>query len=123
MATRTKVGGKKDRYLELVTQFPLRPLRSAEELDRAIAVVDELTDRLDDLDAGEQDYLEVLGDLIARYEDKHVPIRPVSDDVMLRHLIEAKGVSQSQLARETGIVESTISEVLARRRKLNRTHI
>jgi HTH-type transcriptional regulator/antitoxin HigA len=37
---------------------------------------------------------------------------PVADADLLRHLIEAKGVSQADVARETGIAESTISEVL-----------
>ena len=38
-------------------------------------------------------------------------------------LIEAKGVTQAQTAKEAGIAESTISEVLAGKRKLNRTQI
>ena len=48
---------------------------------------------------------------------------PVSDAQMLRHLIEAKGVAQVQVARATGIAESTISAVLAGNRRLNRNHI
>ncbi len=39
------------------------------------------------------------------------------------HLIEAKGVSQAKVACEAGVAESTISEVLAGERNLNRTHI
>ena len=42
---------------------------------------------------------------------------------MLRLLIEAKGVTQAQAAKEAGIAESTVSEVLAGKRKLNRTQI
>ena len=41
----------------------------------------------------------------------------------LRLLIEAKGVTQAQAAKEAGIAESTVSEVLAGKRKLNRTQI
>ncbi len=47
----------------------------------------------------------------------------VSDAGMLRHLIEAKGVTQAEVARATGIAESTISAVLAGNRRLNREHI
>jgi transcriptional regulator with XRE-family HTH domain len=39
---------------------------------------------------------------------------------MLRHLLEAKGVSQAQAARQTGIAPSTISEILAGTRTLTR---
>jgi len=34
-----------DRYLELVRQVPLRPIRSEAELDRAIAMIDALLDQ------------------------------------------------------------------------------
>jgi antitoxin component HigA of HigAB toxin-antitoxin module len=42
---------------------------------------------------------------------------------MLAHLIEAKDVTQAEVARATGIRESRISEVLSRKRKLTRTQI
>ena len=71
----------------------------------------------------EEDYLEVLGDLIEQYESEAHPIAPVSDVEMLRHLIEAKGVSQTEVSKATGIVDSTISEVLKGKRSLNRRHI
>ena len=121
MATRTK-NIKRDAYFNLVLRFPLRHLRSDEELDRAIEMVDTLLDR-DDLAPGEQDYLDVLSDLIEVYESNEYPIAPVSDGAMIRHLLEAKGVSQADLSRETEIAESTISEVLSGKRSLSRTHI
>jgi HTH-type transcriptional regulator/antitoxin HigA len=111
-----------DLYLELVRQFPLRPIRSEDELDRAIAIIDSLIDR-DDLSPDEQDYLDVLGDITEKYETEHHPLPPVSDAEMLRHLIDARGTTQARVAAETGIAESTISAVLAGKRGLNRKHI
>jgi HTH-type transcriptional regulator / antitoxin HigA len=122
MATRPRAGRKKDTYLDLVRRLPLRPIRSEEDLDRAIAMVDALIDR-DGLDPGAEDYLDVLSDLVERYESEEHPVAPVSDADMLRHLIEAKGGTQAEVARATGIAESTISEVLAGKRSLSRTHI
>ena len=122
MPTRPKNTQKKDGYLELVLQVPLRPVRSDEDLDRAIAMVDSLIDR-DTLVLEEQDYLDVLSDLIEDYEAGEYPAAPVTDAVMLRHLLEAKGVTQAEVSRETGIAESTISEVLAGKRTLSRNHI
>ena len=115
-------GPRKDRYLELVSLFPLRPLRTDADLDAAVSVVDSLIDQ-DELSLPEQDYLDVLSDLVEAYEDETIPIKPVGDAAMLRMLIEAKGVTQAQAAKEAGIAESTISEVLAGKRKLNRTQI
>jgi HTH-type transcriptional regulator/antitoxin HigA len=121
-STRALYGKHEDRYLELVKRFPLRPLGSAADLDAAVNVLDSLLDRAE-LTAPESDYLEVLGDLVEAYEADAVPMRPVSDADALRFLIEHKGASQSDVAEATGIAESTISEVLAGKRKLNRAHI
>jgi HTH-type transcriptional regulator / antitoxin HigA len=111
-----------DRYLELVRRFPLRPLRSDEELDRAVAVIDSLIDR-DELDRDELDYLDVLGDIVSKYEAEHIPLPASSDADMLRHLIDARGTTQTKVAEETGIAESTISSILSGKRGLNRQHI
>ena len=123
MATKTKgVKGVRDRYLELIHTFPLRPIRSDKELSDALAVIDGLLDQRR-LIAEEQDYLDVLSSLVERYEKERHPMPSVSDAQMLRHLIEAKNVTQVQVARATGIAESTISAVLAGNRRLNREHI
>jgi antitoxin component HigA of HigAB toxin-antitoxin module len=39
---------------------------------------------------------------------------------MLRHLMEAQGVTQAQLSRDTAVPKSTISEMLARKKHLSR---
>ena len=121
-STRALCGKREDRYLALVQRFPLRPLRTDTDLDAAVEVIDSLIDR-DELSAPEQDYLDVLSDLVEAYEEGAVPVKPVGDADMLRFLIEAKGVTQAQAAKGAGIAESTVSEVLAGKRKLNRAQI
>ena len=39
---------------------------------------------------------------------------------MLRHLMEARGITQAQLHRDTGIAKSTLSEMLAGRKAFTR---
>jgi HTH-type transcriptional regulator/antitoxin HigA len=119
---RAVYGKTEDRYLDLVRQFPLRPLRTDGDLDAAVLVVDSLLDRAK-LTAPEKDYLDVLGDLIETYEAEAVPMRPVGDAELLRFLIEQKGVTQAATAAGAGIAESTISAVLADKRTLTRTQI
>jgi HTH-type transcriptional regulator/antitoxin HigA len=122
-ATLGSVYGKgRDRYLDLIQRFPLRPLRSDADLDAAIAVIDSLIDQ-DKRSAAEEDYLDVISDLVIAYEDKTIPIEEPDDAEMLRLLIEAKGITQVEVAKKTRIAESTISEVLAGKRKLNRAQI
>jgi HTH-type transcriptional regulator / antitoxin HigA len=113
---------KRDSYFELVLTFPLRPLRKDKDLDRALKMIDSLIIR-GDLDSGEQDYLDVLTDIVEKFETDEHPMPPVSDAAMLRHLIEARGITQSKLAAEVKIPMSTISEVLSGKRRLNRNHI
>src|SRR4051794_20817500 len=85
------------RYFELVRDLPLRPIRSDEELDRAVAVIDALLGQAR-RDEGEDDYLDVLSDLVARYESARYPIPPVSDAEILRFLItDAERVSQARV--------------------------
>jgi HTH-type transcriptional regulator / antitoxin HigA len=125
MATATKNARKRsDRshYFELIQQFPLRPLRSEKELSEAIKVIDSLIIR-GDLDSGEQDYLDILTDIVEKYEAHEHPMPPVSESVMLRHLLEARGITQSKLAADTKILMSTISEVLNDKRRLTRHQV
>ncbi|HEV3263200.1 MAG TPA: helix-turn-helix domain-containing protein [Gemmataceae bacterium] len=120
--TPARSGRATDSYLALVRRFPLRPIRSEAELDAALAVIDALTDRAA-LDPGEADYLDVLGDLVQRYEDQAHPIGGAADGEMLAFLIDQRGVKQVDVARATGIAESTLSEVLRGKRELTRGQI
>jgi HTH-type transcriptional regulator/antitoxin HigA len=110
------------RYWELIRRFPLRPIRSDAELDCAIAVIHSLIDQ-DQLDADEDGYLDVLGDLVQRYEKEHHPLPSVSDADMLRHLIESREVTPSVVAAGTGIAEATIAAILAGERGLSRNDV
>lgn len=121
-STRAVYGRREDRYLELVRRFPLRPLRTDADLDAAVAVVDGLLDQ-DELSDAERDYLDVLSNQIEAYESEAIPIRPVGDAEMLRFLIESRGETQAAVATAAGIAESTISEVVAGKRTLNRSQI
>lgn len=112
----------RDSYFELIHRFPLRPIRDERELNEAICVIDSLLDR-ESLDPGESDYLEVLGDLVIRYESGEAPLGKPSDAAMLAHLLEAGGVTQAAAARQLHIASSTLSAVLAGKRKLTREHI
>ncbi len=125
MAVKTKFslkGAIRDSYLELVTAFPLASIKSDEHLQEAQKVMDRLLAK-GELDDGDEMYLDALSDLVAAYEDEHYAIEPASDDDMLRHLMEAKGVTQAQLRRDTMISKSTISEVLAGKKPFSRQMI
>ncbi|MFV2068333.1 MAG: type II toxin-antitoxin system HigA family antitoxin [Pirellulales bacterium] len=125
MATKTEFGLKRkdrDSYMELVLAFPLASIKSDEHLTEAQKVMDRLLAK-GELDDGEEIYLDALSDLVAAYEDAHHAIEPASDADMLRHLMEAKGVTQAQLSKETGMAKSSVSEVLAGKKPFSRQMI
>jgi len=115
-------GKGRDSYLELVTAFPLASIKSDKHLACAQNVMDRLLAK-EKLDVGEETYLEALSDLVGAYEDEHHPIAPASDADILRHLMDAKGINQAQLCRDTGLAKSSVSEVLAGKKPFSRQMI
>src|SRR2546422_1213847 len=113
---------KMDRYLELIRQFPLKPLHNDKDLKRATVMLQELLD-IEELDPDERDYLQVLGTLIHEYESAHHPMKPVRPAALLAFLIESKGVSHKTVAEAIGMTEPGLSHLVAGRRPFTRNHI
>jgi HTH-type transcriptional regulator/antitoxin HigA len=115
-------GKIRDDYLRLILEFPLTSIKSEKQFSNAQKVIDKLLLKRK-LGSGEEMYLDALSDLVAAYEDAHYPIEPAPDAAMLRHLMEAKGITQADLHRDTHLAKSTISEVLAGKRPFSRQMI
>lgn len=113
---------QQDTYLRLIQELPLVSIMSDEHLDAAQVMIDRLTDRKK-LDGGEQAYLDALCDLVVVYEDQYHQIPAASDADLLRHLMEAKGVTQIQIHNDTGLAKSGISEVLAGKKPFSKAMI
>src|SRR4051812_43428590 len=109
-------------YLRLMGRFLLKPIGNEQELAEAMTLADELFDRPDLLPEEEQ-YLEVLCNLMETYEDEHQPTPDVGAAEVLRFLIDQRGVTQQALSRETGIANSTITALLKESREMTWQHI
>lgn len=109
-------------YLALIREFPLRPIRTEEECARATVVMDRLADRgEEDLAPGEADYLDVLATLVEQWEDVHVRIASHATPAEeLRGYMDARNLSQADVAKAAGVSESTISELLNGKRSLGK---
>lgn len=110
-----------DGYLKLIRKYPLRSIRNEAELDEATHVLRGLLRA--ELDAGGEQYRDALTDLIETYEAAAHPIPDASEADVLGFLMGANGLSQTDVAAETGISQSTLSAVLGGTRRLTRGHI
>lgn len=112
-----------DDYLELVREFPLRPIRSKAELNLAIAILDRLVGR-DDLTPGQRDYVEAIAHFVRLYEEQTVRtmfgrLKPVE---VLRHLMRENNMNTSDLGAILGS-RGLASEVLNGKWGLSKTLI
>ena len=70
----------------------------------------------------EVEAIELLTLLIERYESEHYQVPDADPVAVLRFLLERNGLSQRDIAAELG-TESTVSLILAGKRRLNLNHI
>jgi HTH-type transcriptional regulator/antitoxin HigA len=112
-------------YLGLIHKFPLMPISNERQLKLAIEVMRDLMTRFDKLTTSENAYLSVLGDLIAKYEKEH--FRPLSAPMTpaeaLQFLLEESGITQTELAKRTGVQQSHISEYISGKRDLGKDSV
>src|SRR5271154_1658882 len=115
----TAVHSKK-KYEELSKRFQLRPVHDKREYEKASKVLDDLVDRIKTLDHDEQDYLEVLSDLISKYEEKddvkgNISLSPME---LIKYLMDENDLSQKDLIPEFGTA-SRVSEFISGTRPLS----
>lgn len=106
-----------DRYLQLVTEFPLRRIRNEREHQQAKRMFRRLS--AGKADSATHDFLEILVDLIVAYEDR-VGLRPdrshISAADIVRHLLAERGLSVNACAKTIGAQQSDLSNMLNGRR-------
>jgi HTH-type transcriptional regulator/antitoxin HigA len=121
MAVKTTARVVPDTYMDLIRKFPLTHIRDDAHLGEAREVIEPLLAK--DLDKGAQDYLDVLIDLVESYEDEHVHILDASEADVLRELMRANNLNQTQLAKAAEIPQSTISALLTGSRTLTKANM
>jgi HTH-type transcriptional regulator/antitoxin HigA len=107
--------------VEMIRQGAPRLIHSEEELAKYTEELFKLTAKARPT-AAEEQAIELLTLLIERYESERYPVPDAEPVEVLRFLLEQNGLSQRDIAAELGS-ESTVSLVLAGKRRLNRDHI
>jgi HTH-type transcriptional regulator/antitoxin HigA len=108
-------------YDSLLLEVCPRPIRSKAAYQRALRQVEQLM-RMPHLSRAESEMVEMLSLLIEQHEAVENPTPECSPAELLEHLLEARAISKAELARQTGIPRSVITNVLAGRRALSKAN-
>ena len=115
----TTINDDKKVYEKLIKRFPLRPIRDDAQTEQAAEICDMLIDRGDSLSQAERDYLEVLTDLISKYESKwDDECADMSPRDLIQYLMKQNDLAQKDLVPEFGS-PSRVSEFLNGERRLS----
>lgn len=109
-------------YQELLLDYTPRPVRNEREYRRTMRLIDGLMKK-PKLSRAEGELLELLATLAEQYESIEYPTPQASQADLLAHLIDARGVTQAELARQSGVPRSVITNVLKGRRKISQANI
>lgn len=96
----------------------LRPIHSEADFERMSAMMNALLDDVgDDEEHPLSGLLELVSDLIYRYEQTHHAIEAAAPKDVLRFLMESRGLKQDDLS--TLLPQSNLSAILAGKRKIS----
>lgn len=107
-------------WVKLDSMVHLRTVHGKADYEQMTALMNSLLDVVaDNEDHPLSGLLELVGDLVSRYEREHYAIEPAEPRDSLRFLMEARGLKQDDLC---GIVpQSNLSAILSGKRKISAT--
>ncbi len=98
----------------------LRPIHNTKSYDHMVALMNTLLDTTgDDEDHPLSGLLDLVGDMVSKYEQKHHAIEPAEPRDALRFLMVARGLKQEDLSAV--VPQSNLSAILAGTRKISAT--
>lgn len=99
------------------------PVENAEDLARATAFLKSLDREIGEIPGHPlADLANTVMHRILAYEAQHSPIPDADGPMMLAFYLEQKELTQQQVAEATGINQSTISQLLRRKREFTADH-
>jgi HTH-type transcriptional regulator/antitoxin HigA len=98
----------------------LRPIRTEEEYDRTVSLMNYLLDIVGDReDHALSGLLDLVSELVADYDTNHFAIEASGPNEVLRYLIESRDLKQGDLAEI--VPQSNLSAILSGKRKISAT--
>ena len=109
------------RYRRLLSRTMPVVIETEEENERMLTIVEKLMKKGEDLSAEEEKLLKLLARLIEDFEQSFYQPPEAEPLEVLHHLMEARGIKQSQLWEVFGS-KGIASEVLNGKRGISKTH-
>jgi HTH-type transcriptional regulator/antitoxin HigA len=110
------------KYHRLMRKFPLRQIRTQKDAATASKILESrFRDKFDD--RGEEEYILILADLLADYEDESQPTPDTATGLdVLQHLVEENNIRQQELSELLNIRQSAVSMLLNGQRPITAEH-
>lgn len=107
-------------WVKLDSMVHLRPIHDEAGYEQMTSLMNSLLDVAgDNEDHALSGLLELVGDLVSKYEREHYAIEPAEPKDSLRFLIEARGLKQDDLCAI--VPQGNLSAILAGKRKISAT--
>lgn len=108
-----------EKYGALLMSALPQVIESEAELDRVEEIVSQLLSKGENLSSEEDRLLDLISDLIEKYEDEHYPFPEVPPNEILKFLMEQNGLKQSDLLHVFGS-SGIASEVVNGKRAISK---
>ena len=107
-------------WVAFYSMVHLRPIHDPAGYDQMVALMNSLLDVVgEDEEHALSGLLELVGDVVSKYEREHYAIEPAAPRDSLRFLMEARGLTQEDLSAI--VPQSNLSSILAGKRKISAT--
>jgi antitoxin component HigA of HigAB toxin-antitoxin module len=109
-------------HAELIDLHVPRPIGDRASYENTVAIVDALAGH--QLNNDQEDYLEILSDLIESYEEENLPSFPrLTVPEIIKHLLEENSMTGEDLAKLLKVDRSEAYKILKGTRNLTTEHI
>lgn len=108
-------------YLQLINDFPPRPINNEAELLATQEQIDAIIDK-QNITQDDKDYLKVLGTLVYEYEQKHEPMPVPKGIELVKALMTEENLQPCDLISVFDD-ESTVTKVLEKKQEINAKQI
>ena len=109
-------------YAKLCRMFLPRPIHDKVSYENTVEVADLFAGFEEQMTEDQNDYFDLLCDIVEKYDDENTKEPTVTGDALLRHLVGEHGLSGAELSRILGKSAPLGRMILRGERKITASH-